>query len=75
MWKTRVLLSLAVLTLAGSSLTLRADGELTEGAICCEYSNPDCAGTSFPQCNMVGADCSPEKPGNQGYCMADENNL
>jgi hypothetical protein len=48
-------------------LAIPLQAEEAAGALCCEYSS-ECP-PEFPQCNIVGADCSGVTPGNQGYCM------
>jgi len=63
----RGLLALAFAALGFLAMPLYAE---EEGAICCEYSSecPD----GFPQCNIVGVDCSSTATGTQGYCMANK---
>jgi hypothetical protein len=66
----RALLALGFGTVGLATVGLLAiplQAEETGGAICCDYSS-DCP-PEFPQCNIVGADCSSTAPGNQGYCM------
>jgi len=57
-------LALSVLAWAGT--TLRAE---EPAALCCVFTS-DCVTTEFPICYMTNVDCNPTISGNQGYCMA-----
>lgn len=62
--KSCALLLVAGVLSVGSAAVLRAGGG---GAICCEYES-NCP-AEFPECHMVGGDCSKATTGIQGYCM------
>lgn len=65
MLKKLLFIMAGCLLLTAAAVSVRAE---EESSLCCDTS-ADCKDANFPQCENVGADCSPIVPGDQSYCM------